>query len=101
MIRMQCMGFTDFERHVLERLTEVEEGLRELRGVSWPVCQGLVEKESGPFSTIKEKRGFFRFLDIDEVKKLLKKKALFTGTFQDSVAEELRQVLVEEPRDLA
>jgi hypothetical protein len=92
------MGYTDFERHVLERLTEVEEGLRELRGVSWPVCQGLVDKEAGPFSNIKEKKRFFKFLDIDEIKSLLKSKARFMGMYQDSVVEELRQVLVEEPR---
>jgi len=93
------MGFTDFERHVLERLTEVEEGLRQLREVTWPVCQGQLEKDTGPFDNIKSKRRFFQFLDLQEVKNLLKCKAKFMGMYQDSVAEELRQVLVEVPRD--
>lgn len=92
-------SLTDFERHVLERLTEVEEGLRELRGVAWPICQGLVDNKTGPFSTMKDKRRFFRFMDLDEIKALLKSKAKFMGMYQDSVAEELRQVLVEVPRD--
>jgi hypothetical protein len=93
------MGFTDFERHVLERLTEVEEGLRELRGVSWPVCQGLNEKDSGPFQDMKNKRRFFQFLDVDEIRTLLRSKARFLGMSQDVVVEELRQVLVEVPRE--
>ena len=92
------MGFTDFERHVLERLTEVEEGLRELRSVSWPVCQGLNEKDSGPFHDIKNKRRFFQFLDVDEIRSLLRSKARFLGMSQDVVVEELRQVRVEVPQ---
>jgi len=91
------MSFTEFERHVFERLTEVEEGLAELRGVTWPVCQGLIDKETGPFRNMKEKKHFFRFLDLEEIKRLLKSKARFMGMYPDVAVEELRQVRVEEP----
>lgn len=92
------MTFTDFERHVFERLTEVEEGLRELRDVTWPVCQGILEKENGPFHSVSPKRRFFQFIDVDEIKKLLKSKARFMGMSQGVVVEELRQIRVEVPR---
>jgi len=92
------MAFTDFERHVFERLTEVEEGLSELRGVTWPVCQGIIDKDTGPFQNMKDKRRFFRFLDLEEIKRLLKRKARFMGMYPDVAVEELRQVRVEVPR---
>ena len=38
-------------------------------------------------------------LDIDEIKKLLNFKSKFMGTSRDLVHEELRQVLVETPRE--
>ena len=91
------MSFTEFERHVLERITEVEEGLVELRGVTWPVCQGLIDKDTGPFRNMKDKRRFFQFLDFDEIKRLLRAKARFMGMYPDVAVEELRQVRVEEP----
>ncbi len=59
--------------NILPRLTELEENLRLLRKVAWPVCQRLMEK--GPLSDIEAKREFLRFLDDDEVWALLKAKA--------------------------
>jgi len=94
------MALTDFERHVFDRITEVEEGLRELREVTWPVCQGLIDEKSGPFKNIPEKKRFFKFLDVDEVKLLVKLKALFLGMSPSVAVEELRQVRVEEPPGL-
>jgi hypothetical protein len=87
----------DFERHVFGRLDNLEAELAELREVTWPVCQGTVDKTSGAFKNIKEKRRFFQFLDIDEVKKLLRRKAIFMGICPTLAVEELRQIRVEAP----
>ena len=85
-------------RHIFGRLDNLEAELAELREATWPVCQGLIDKRTGPFQNLKEKRRFFRFLDMDEIRKLLRAKAIFMGISQDLVFEELRQVQVEVPR---
>ena len=87
----------DFQKHVLTRLTEVEEGLRELRQVTWPVCQGLQDRD-GPYANRKQKLSFFKFLERSEALSLLRLKERFMGR-ESSVADaELRWILVEEPR---
>jgi len=88
----------EFERHVFRRLDNLEAELYELRDVTWPVCQGMLDTRAGTFANMKEKRRFFKFLHIDDIRKLLRLKAWFTGTSQDLVGEELRQVRVEVPR---
>lgn len=88
----------EFHRHVLERLTEVEEGLRELREVTWPVCQGLLDRD-GPYSNKKQKRRFFKFLERAEALGLLRLKERFMGRSPSVADAELRWILVEEPRD--
>ena len=85
-------------KHIFSRLDNLEAELYELREATWPVCQGLVDEKTGPFSNIKNKRRFFKFLDVDEIRKLLKAKAVFMGICQGVVYEELRQVRVEIPR---
>jgi hypothetical protein len=89
---------TDFERHVFTRLDNLEAELNELREVTWPVCQGLIEERSGSFQIMNAKRRFFKFIHVDEIMKLLKAKARFMRTYQDLVYEELRQVRAEIPR---
>ncbi len=84
-------------KHVFSRLDNLEAELAELREVTWPVCQGMVDKQTGPFQNMKEKRRFFKFLDLDEIRKLLRSKAKFMGISPEIVYEELRQVRVEEP----
>ncbi len=84
-------------KHVFSRLDNLEAELAELREVTWPVCQGMVDKQTGPFQNMKEKRRFFKFLDVDEIRKLLRSKAKFMGISPEIVYEELRQVRVEEP----
>jgi len=91
-------SLSDFERHVFRRLDNLEAELNELREVTWPVCQGLIEERSGSFQSMKDKRRFFRFLHIDDILSLLKAKARFMRNSQDLVYEELRQVRVEIPR---
>ena len=87
----------DFTKHLLERLTNVEEELKELRKVTWPVCQGILDKE-GPFSNRNKKRSFFRFLERPEAMALMRLKERFMGEPQGLADAELRWILVEEPR---
>jgi hypothetical protein len=91
-------SLSEFERHVFRRLDNLEAELNELRGVTWPVCQGLIEERSGSFQAMKDKRRFFKFIHVDDIMKLLKSKARFMQNSQDLVYEELRQVRVETPR---
>lgn len=86
----------EFHKHVFQRLDNLEAELSELREVTWPVCQGLRDQRS-QFSNMKEKRRFFKFLDLDSVRKLLRLKGEFMGKYPALDVEELRQVLVEEP----
>ena len=82
-------------RFVFQRLDNLEVELSELREATWPVCQGL--KEQRGQATLSEKRRFFKFLDFDIVRKLVKLKGEFKGRYPALDVEELRQVLVEEP----
>lgn len=91
-------SLSEFERHVFRRLDNLEAELSELREVTWPVCQGLVEERSSNFGNLKEKRRFFKFMHVDDIVKLLRAKARFMRNSQDVVFEELRQVLVDPPR---
>ena len=92
-------SLSDFEKHVFQRLDNLEAELAELRDVTWPVCQGLVDKRSGSLQNISSKRRFFRFLHVEDVTRLLRAKARFMGICPDLVYEELRQVRVEAPRE--
>lgn len=93
----RSFNMDEMTKHLIERLTEVEEGLRELREVTWPVCQGLLDK-TGPFTNRQQKRRFFRFLERGEATILTRLKEAFMGRSQDLVVAELQWVLVEEPR---
>lgn len=86
----------EFNKHVLERITSLELELQTLRETTWPVCQGLLDK-NGPFENKKEKKSFFQYIFLDEIKKLLKLKARFMGTGPGSDVAELQWVLVEAP----
>jgi hypothetical protein len=86
----------EFQRHVFQRLDNLEAELSELREATWPVCQGLKDQRS-QYINMKEKRRFFKFLDAEIIKKLLRLKGEFMGKYPALDAEELRQVLVEEP----
>ena len=86
----------EFNKHIIERLTEVEEGLRELRAVTWPVCQGLLDK-NGPYSNKVRKRKFFKFLEYTEALTLTSLKEAFMGRSRDVAVSELQWVLVESP----
>jgi hypothetical protein len=60
--------------HILPRLTQLEEEVRELRLVTWPVCQSL--RETSQLTDIKNKKRFLCMLDKDEIELLLREKAI-------------------------
>jgi hypothetical protein len=78
---------------ILPRLDAHEAELRELRQVTWPVCQGLLDDKM-PFKNISNKRRFLRWLDFDEVMNLIRLKARWCGTDRVSAEEELRMISV-------
>lgn len=85
---------------ILPRLDAHEAEIKELRETTWPVCQALLDssttvKNSMPFRNIPEKRSFLRFLDVDEIRKLLGLKAKWARINEVSLNEELRMVLVQ------
>ena len=55
--------------NILPRLTDLEEQVRLLRKVTWPVCQGIKEKTQ--LDDIASKREFLHSLDRDEIIMLL------------------------------
>jgi hypothetical protein len=59
--------------NVIPRLTNLEEQVRLLRRVTWPVCQGMTEKSQ--LGDIAAKKEFLSTLDPDEVMVLLKLKS--------------------------
>jgi len=59
--------------NILVRLTDLEEEVRLLRKVTWPICQGLNEKSQ--LSDIESKREFLKYLKPEEVEMLLKLKS--------------------------
>lgn len=88
----------EFHKHVLERLTNVEEELRELRAVTWPVCQAQLDEKNN-LKNIFQKKTLLRWLDLEEVTKLLRLKGRLMGLTRDQVACELREILVMERRE--
>jgi hypothetical protein len=59
--------------NILPRLTDLEEQVRLLRKVTWPVCQGIREKTQ--LDDIQSKKDFLRDLDLDEILLLLRLKS--------------------------
>ena len=57
---------------ILPRLTKLEIEVKELRRVTWPVCQSLREKSQ--LTDIQNKKRFLEILDDDEVILLLNEK---------------------------
>lgn len=83
--------------NILPRLTQVEEEVRLLRELTWPVCQSLVEDNN--LHDIEHKRFFLEngTRDMEEAYKLMEKKWKLSGkrpTFSGSVnkQEELRRI---------
>ena len=58
---------------ILPRLDQLEAEVKELRRVTWPVCQSLREKSQ--LTDLQNKKRFLSILDDDEVIMLLNEKA--------------------------
>jgi len=82
-----------FHKHILERLDNLEGELNELRLVTWPVCQARWDGKNN-LQNIKEKRSLLRWLNIDAIKELLRRKGILMGLSRDQVDVELREVCV-------
>jgi hypothetical protein len=81
--------------NILPRLDAHEAELYELRQVTWPVCQGQLDKASGgPLTNILAKYKFFKFLHMDEIQRLLRNKARWMCVDQSIVHEELHQIKI-------
>ena len=76
---------------ILPRLDAHEAEIRELRAVTWPVCQALWDRKM-PFMNISMKKRFFKFLDIDELRRLLKSKALFCNINDTTMDQEIQML---------
>jgi hypothetical protein len=83
----------EFQKHVLERLTNVEEELRELREVTWPVCQAQLDEKNN-LKNIFQKKTLLRWLDIEEISKLLRLKGQIMKTDREMVNMELKQIVI-------
>lgn len=76
---------------VLPRLDAQEAELHELRAVTWPVCQALWDRKM-PFMNISMKKRFFKFLHVDDLRRLLKSKAIFAGINDTSLDQEIHML---------
>ena len=74
--------------NILPRLDAQEAELHELRAVTWPVCQAMWDRKM-PFMNISMKKRFFKFLHIDDLRRLLKSKAIFAGINDVSLEQEI------------
>lgn len=83
----------EFQKHVLGRLTNVEEELRELREVTWPVCQAQIDEKNN-LKNIFQKKTLLRWLDIEEVTRLLRLKGVIMKTDREMVNMELHQIVI-------
>jgi len=89
----------EFQKHVLERLGNLEGELAELRAIAWPVCQAKLDGRN-PLNNIKEKKKLLMWLHLDEIRELLRRKGRLMGLTRDQVAVELREIRVEESRQV-
>jgi hypothetical protein len=79
--------------NILPRLTDLEQEVRLLRKVTWPVCQGL--RESGQLDDIRAKREFLGDLDPEEIRMLLRRKS--TGSLLREEFDRVREPRVAKP----
>jgi hypothetical protein len=89
---------TLLRENIIPRLECLERNLDDLRASTWPVCQAIKDSQMH-FETcvqlrnIREKRSFFRWLTLDEIKRLLGLKAQLIGS--SSYYEELQMIHVD------
>jgi hypothetical protein len=78
--------------NILPRLGNLEAELKELREVTWPYVQA--KRDVLGFDTRKEQRRVLRWLDLDEVRKLLRRKLHWLHIYEEEAVEhELTEIL--------
>jgi len=80
--------------NILPRLDNIENELRELREVTWPYCQAQRDGKS-VFHNMKEKRTLLRWLDVSEIRKLLRRKAYWMNVDLSVIDSELKEILID------
>jgi hypothetical protein len=83
----------DFHKHVLHRLDNLEGELRELREVTWPVCQAQLDNGNN-LNNLSRKKNLLKWLGVEEVAELLRLKGLVMKLGRETVDIELRQIVV-------
>jgi hypothetical protein len=79
--------------NLLPRLDDVEAQLKELREVTWPYVQA--QRDMQGFDTRGEQRRLLRWLDLDEVRRLLRRKLYWLHIYEEeAIEQELNQILV-------
>ena len=73
-------------------LPRLDNELRELREVTWPYCQAQRDGKS-VFHNMKEKRTLLRWLDVSEIRKLLRRKAYWMNVDLSVIDSELKEIL--------
>jgi len=87
---------TLLRENVLPRLDNLDAEMHDLRMVTWPVCQGQRDMATGgALSNISLKSKFLRLFHMDDIRRLLRRKAMCMGILNpELVEEELRQILI-------
>jgi hypothetical protein len=80
--------------NLLPRLDNMENELRELREATWPYCQAQRDGKS-VFHNMREKRTLLRWLQVDEIRKLLRRKAYWMNVDPMIIDAELKEILVD------
>lgn len=80
--------------NILPRLDNMENELRELREVTWPYCQAQRDGKS-VFHNMREKRTLLRWLDVSEIRKLLRRKAYWMNIDLSVIDSELKEILID------
>jgi len=75
--------------NILPRLDNLDAEMHDLRKVTWPVCQGQRDASAGGvFTNIPTKKSFLKFLNIDDIRELLRRKAVYMGIFSPQIVED-------------
>jgi hypothetical protein len=86
---------TLIRENILPRLDNLDAEMVDLRDVTWPVCQGQRDTAAGgPFANLNYKSYFLKFLHLDDIRRLLHRKALVMGICPSVADEELRQIRI-------
>jgi hypothetical protein len=86
---------TLIRENILPRLDNLDAEITDLRDVTWPVCQGQRDTAAGgPFANLNAKSYFLKFLHIDDIRRLLRRKAAVMGICPSVAEEELRQIKI-------